>query len=448
MQLPRLALFLCGIYSIINCTLVSAAPPSFKNDIAPILLQQCVACHGPKKAAGKWRADTWEKLTAAGESGALGIGKKLDDSEVWKRLTSADKDERMPLENEPLPAEQLAKFKAWLEAGATFDGPDAKAPLIGYVPPPVHPAAPEKYPATLPITAMTFTPDGSQLLVSGYHEITVWNPADGQLIRRIGNVAQRIYGMSLSPDGAQLAVATGTPGRLGEARIFQVANGELVRAFGLTTDVVFDVAFNPAGDRIATAGADSTLRGFEVASGKEVITSNSHSDWVFAVAWSPDGSKLATASRDKTAKVFTAADGKLLISYSNHNQAVRGVLFHPDGEQVYSAGADNKVQRWKIGDAARVSELGLGGEGYHLISAGEFFLTTSAEPKVRQIQAKEQKQIREYAGLKDWATAAAFHAGTKRIAAGGFDGEVKLWDSETGQPAGGFMAAPGLVAKP
>ena len=445
----RTLAWLLSAFWIACCgSLVQAEPVSFKRDIAPVLLNNCLACHGPKKAEGGYRIDTFERVMAAGDSTQPGyVAKDLDGSEAFRRIVSTDESERMPLDGDPLPAEQIETMKRWIEEGANFDGPDPKAPLASYIPAPTHPPAPETYNATMPVTALAFSPDGSQLYAGGYHEITIWNPENGELIKRIANVGQRTYAIAFRPDGKQLAVACGAPGRHGEVRLFNAESGELENVLGMTSDVVFDVAYNPAGDRLATAAADSTVRLIEVATGAQQRTLSSHSDWVFAVAWSPDGSKLATGSRDKTAKAFDAATGDLLVTYSEHNQPVRGVMFHPDGAQVYTSGSDNKVRRWKIADGKRAGETGLGGEVYKLAPAGEFFLTASAEKKVRQFQAKEQKQVREFPAVSDWILSAAYHAGTKRIAGGTFDGQVFIWNAEDGSQVAAFHAAPGYAAK-
>lgn len=438
--------YAAGLLCLLLAPPASAAPVSFKRDVAPILLNNCLACHGPKKAESGYRIDTFEKVVGEGDSTSPGFAPKdLDGSESFRRITSTDAKERMPLEGDPLSAEQVAILKQWIEEGTPFDGPDPKAALASYIPPPVHPAAPEKYGGLLPITALAFSPDGSELFVGGYHEITVWNPKDGSLVRRIGNVGQRTYALNFSPDGTLLAAACGAPGRIGETRIFNPKTGELQKVLGMTSDVVFDAAFSPAGDRLATAAADGSIRVFETSSGNEQLTITSHSDWVFAVAWNADGSKLASASRDKTAKVFDAKTGELAITFSGHNQPVRGVLFHPDGKEVYSSGSDNRVRRWKIADGAKTGETALGGEVYKLVPGGEFFFTPSAEQKVRQFNAKDQKQIREYAGPKDWVLSAAYHAGTKRVASGGFDGRIFIWNTDDGKAIVNFLAAPGYA---
>jgi Planctomycete cytochrome C/WD domain, G-beta repeat len=429
---------------IVVPAIASADPPSFKRDIAPVLLNNCLACHGPKKAEGGYRIDTFERITAAGDSTQPGFASKdLDGSEAFRRITSTDVKERMPLEGDPLPADQVALLKQWIEAGVPFDGPDAKAPIASYVPPPTHPAAPEKYRATMPITAVEFSPDGSQLLVGGYHELTVWNPVEGKLLRRISNIGQRTYAIHHSPDGQLLAVACGTPGKHGELRLLKPEGGELVKVIGMTSDVVFDCAFSPQGDRLATSAADGVVRIFDVASGSEQLTITSHSDWVFCVAWNSDGSQLATGSRDKTAKVFDAKTGELLITYNGHNQPVRGVLFHPDGKEVYSAGSDNKLHRWSIAEGKKAADAALGGEAYKLTPAGDVFFTSAADNLVRQFNAKEQKQLREFTRVKDWVLSTAYCDKTKLVAGGAFDGQVFVWNSEDGSPVSSFYAAPG-----
>ncbi|MCO6459488.1 MAG: hypothetical protein J5I93_29600 [Pirellulaceae bacterium] len=418
---------------------------SFRRDVAPLLLDNCLACHGPKKAEGGWRVDSFERLMQAGASEAPGfVAGDVDSSEAFRRMISDDEAERMPLDGDPLPAEQLALIRRWIESGAKYDAEDPKSPLATIVPPPTHPAAPESYAHPLPITALAFSPDGQTLVAGGYHELTVWNAADGQLARRIGNVGQRTYVLAFSPDGSQIVAGGGSPGRLGETRIYDAATGELLKVLGTTGDVVLDVAWDPAGKRLATAAADGVIRVYEMPAGEEKLTLTSHSDWVTAVAWSDDGTRLASASRDKTAKVFDVEKGELLVTYSGHAQPVRGVAFHPEGKEVYSSGADNKLHRWQIADGKKTADVGFGGEVFKLVRGGDFLLASSADKTVRQFDAKSHQQVRSYSGHTDWALSVAWHAGSQRLASGGFNGEVRIWNVQDGSQVVGFTAAPGL----
>lgn len=443
-------------FSLAACVALtfSAAVPSFaedavsfRKDVAPILVSNCIACHGAKKAEGSYRLDSFERVAQAGDTGAAPLtAGKLEESELYRRITTSDEGERMPLEGDPLPQEQVALVRRWIEQGAKYDADDPKADLATIVPPPVHPDAPEAYPQTLPITALEFSPDGAQLVVGGYHELTIWNPNDGQLVRRIKNVDQRTYGLDVNAEGKLLAVACGSPGQRGEVRLFSIESGELIKVQGTTSDVAFDAAFSPDGKRLATCAADGVVHVYDVESGKEELVITSHSDWVMAVAWNSDGSKLATASRDKTAKVYDAKSGELLITFSDHNQPVKGVAFHPDGKQVYSSGADNRVLLWKLEDGKKSADVAsFGGEVYKLTTGEDSLFAVSADKSARQFHLANRNQIRDYRGHNEWVLSVAFHAPTKRLATGAFDGEVRIWNVEDGKQVAQFFAAPGYT---
>src|SRR5437762_6525923 len=188
------ALFLAAAYTFGQDQKPGATstPVSFSKDLAPILARKCDACHGPEKSKGHFRLDSFELLMKAGESkSASVVPGQPEQSELFRRITAQDEDDRMPQKDEPLPAVQIALIARWIKAGAAFDGSDARAPLVSLIPKPPHPDPPAVYRHPVPVTALAFNPDGSELAVGGYNEITIWNPADGKLLRRIKQVAQR-----------------------------------------------------------------------------------------------------------------------------------------------------------------------------------------------------------------------------------------------------------------
>jgi WD40 repeat protein len=176
------------------------------------------------------------------------------------------------------------------------------------------------------------------------------------------------------------------------------------------------------------------------------LTLSSHSDWVTAVTWNSDGTRLATASRDKTAKLFDAKSGELLVTYSGHGQPVRGVAFHPEGKEVYSSGGDNKIHRWQIAEGKKTAEVRFGGEVYKLVCSGGFLFGASADKTTRQFDAKSHSQVRQYDGHRDWVLSVAFDPQSRRVASGGFDGLIRVWNADDGKLITSFTAAPGNPA--
>src|SRR5205823_8550740 len=71
----------------------------FPRDIRPILADKCFQCHGPdaKQRKGKLRLDNRRDVTAPAASGSPAIVPgNLEDSELYRRITSDDPEERMP----------------------------------------------------------------------------------------------------------------------------------------------------------------------------------------------------------------------------------------------------------------------------------------------------------------------------------------------------------------
>src|SRR5215203_6634675 len=74
-------------------------PIDFNREIRPILSNKCYACHGPddgKREAGL-RLDDAKIATSKLESGNIAIvPRKPEASELIRRVTSSDEDQRMP----------------------------------------------------------------------------------------------------------------------------------------------------------------------------------------------------------------------------------------------------------------------------------------------------------------------------------------------------------------
>jgi hypothetical protein len=437
---------------LLSLSLVATAraeePVSFSKQIAPILVAKCQACHGATKAESGYLVTNFNQVIKPGDSETPVVtAGKADESELVARVASDDADLRMPLEADPLPAAEIELIRRWIAEGAKYDGANPEAPLASIVPKLPQPDPPAAYRRPVPVTAVAFSPDGQELAVGGYHEVTIWNAAGGTLVRRIKNVAERVYSVDYSADGKLLAVAGGTPGSMGEVKLFNPADGTLVKDLSSMADVANRAIFNPAGTKLAAAGADRSIRVFDVAGGKQEVLIEDHADWVVGLAWNADGTRLASASRDKTSKLFNAENGESLMTYSGHGDSVFDAGFSGDGKLVLTAGADKKIHAWNPEDGAKKGEIGgFGGEVLALVVDGPNIISGSADKSVQQHVLEGFKQVRAYGGHTDAVFSVAFHPATNRIAAGSFSGHVRVWNAADGAPISEFIAAPGYPA--
>jgi WD40 repeat protein len=324
------------------------------------------------------------------------------------------------------------------------------------------------------VTALAFSPDGAWLASGGYHEVLLWTvgpSATGSagegagttggtqpLLNRLQNIAQRTHAIAFNANGSLIAIASGTPGRVGEVNLFDTAKGQLIADLGTMSDEMFDVEFSPDGTKLAACGADRTIRVYDVTERKELRRIEAHADWVMAVAWSPDGTKLASAGRDKSAKVIDAATGSVLVTYPGHDEQVFDVVFSRDGEQVYSAGRGRELHRWSADGKStsksdvRKKETGpifgrTRGDIHRLLLHESHVLALSAEGKLSEFDptSKDRREAAlVYEGAPPQGFALALHEPTQRIAVGGYDGRVAIYRAGDAAPWRVFVAAPGF----
>lgn len=431
------------------------APASFMKDVAPVLVQHCIACHNNRKAESKYNMTTFAALAKGGQVGeGITLEPGKPDESYFVELLQHDAEPRMPYKLDPLPKEQIALIERWVAEGAKYDGESPDEDWVALLHRRTVVAVPEAYPAVVPVTALYLAADGKSLLSSGYHEIISWTAPDGVLGKRISGLPERVYEIAASPDGKWLATASGDPGQFGSAVLWSVKEDgaiERVKDLTETSDAVFALAFSPDSQQIATAGADRAIRFYEVASGKLLGTIEDHADWILDLAYSPDGKRLATASRDKTSKVFDVEKREAIVTFPGHAQPVHAVVFAADGKSVLSAGEDNQIRVWNPeGEAKQIRNMaGFGGVVFRLVVSpdGKTLAACSADKTVRLFDP-EGKPIRTLEGHKDWVYAIAFSQDGARLASGAWDGEVRAWQVSDGALLGSFIAAPGFkVAK-
>lgn len=415
---------------------------SFRSQVAPVLLENCVSCHNAKKAEGGYRLDAFSEISKPGDSATDPLQKTGDEpGELIRRLTSKDEFERMPPESDPLPETQIQLIRRWIDGGARFDGEDPAERLPFLIPPPTHPHSPRKYRTPVPVAALAFSPDGEQVYCGGYHELLVWD-LQGTLVRRIENVGQQVFDIEFFPDEKQIAVACGQPGKSGEVRIIDSSSGEVRAVVARSTDVIWDVAFRPGSNELAVACADKSIRIVNLENLEETLVLQSHADWVTGVFWTPDGNTLVSSSRDKSAKVFDIEKEQLLISYKGHHSAVRGLAVSSDGKQVFSVGDDKKLHRWNVSDGKMIKTVALGGAGFRPVRGPGWVLIPNSDMRLLKIDVAKDNVLTEFKGHSDWVLSAALSPDQTMIASGSYDGEIRLWNASDGSALKSWNAQP------
>jgi WD40 repeat protein len=289
--------------------------------------------------------------------------------------------------------------------------------------------------ATLPghggyVGGVSWSPDGGRLVVGGSDRfVRVWDLSAGPKAVALGPHRGMVLGVAHHPSRPHLAAAVGDlydPAAPGEVVVWDLEKGTTVRSLGGHTGAVYAVAYSPDGKLLASGSDDMTAVLWGAADGKKVqaLTGHrtrsgpapknrvirlrdaqgretairQHNKAVLCVAFSPDGKKLATGSGDCSVKLWDAASGRELHTLTGHQGPVLSVAFSPSGRSVLSGSMDRTAGLWGAGN-------------------GLF--------------------MRRYLGHQGEVSAVAFRPAFQgrplRMATGGADGVVKLWDPDQGQ---------------
>ena len=450
-----------------------ASPPSFSRDVLPILRANCFGCHQDAKKLGGYLMTDFQSMRSGGESAVPAIVPgKSSESYLIKEIVPVDGKAEMPKKGKPLSEVEIDIIRRWIDAGAVSDA-QAVGPRFTSAKPPVYVQPPT-------ITSIDFSKDGKQVAVTGFHETLIFSVPDWKLQKRLVGFSPRIESIRYSPDSKWLAVAAGEHGVSGELQIWNAASMELERSLQLGSDTLFGLNWSPDSSLVSFGMADNTVRAFNL-EGEQVLYQRAHEDWPRATVFTVDGKHLMSASRDRTVKLIEVATERFIDNITSITPgALRGgvqaLARHPERDEILVGGADGVPKIYRvfrqtarvIGDDAnlirqldaipgRIFDVAISQDGKFLAAAStldgqstikvwSYDVDGQLPDDIKAIQkkrvadrnAEEKKKLEIFVTAQPQVVAtwtvptAAIYAiafdATGRLAAGGSDGRLRVWN--------------------
>lgn len=428
--------------------IADAPPVSFYKDVLPIFKQNCAGCHNPGKAKGKLDMSSFVTLQKGGKTGVSFIAGDIDKSLLVTMIKGPEPE--MPVDADPLKAEQIAIIERWVKEGAKDDTPEGAGILGPNVPAnlPVYRSAP-------PVTDMKFSPDGSLLAVTGYHEVILHKADGSEIVARLVGGSPRLEALAFSDDGKLLGVAGGAPAQWGEIQVWNLESKKQQHSYRVGNDSLYGVSFSPDHSLVAFGSADKSARILKVADGEEVWFFNNHSDWVFGTTFTIDGKRILTGSRDMAMKLSEIETKRFIDDVNNPLDTVNDMARHPTQDLIAYGGKLGTVRIYKISDnqnrtAARndtnlirlferqpsvVLAIAYAPQGDSIAVGGEM-------SEVRVYATADGKRLATLPGHSGAVYALAYRPDGKAIATAGFDGTVRIFELPSGNLIKSFSAVP------
>jgi WD40 repeat protein/mono/diheme cytochrome c family protein len=435
----------------------SNRPVSFEKDVLPILNSSCAGCHQPGKLKGGLDLTTYEGVFKGGKKGPSFKAGDAAHSFIVEQI-SGDKPE-MPNKGDPLTKAEVAIISRWISEGAKNDSTTVAALASGAIPGPAPLAKPVEYAVPPVISAMAFSPDGQTIAVAGYYEVVLHRADGAGVVGRLVGGSPRIMSIAFGAGGKKLAVGGGAPSQFGNVQVWDVDSKKLEGNWKVSTDTVFGLNFNAAGDQLALGCPDKSARVLKVADGKELLRLEQHTDWCMGALFTADGKRILSCGRDQAMKLSNVANGQFIDDVNNPLEPIMCFARHPKEDIVAYGGANGTVRVYKISDnqartagrndTNQLKELERQPASVHAITwnAEGTQVAVGSEVDAKVYDAKSGSKVATLAGHEGGIFAVAFSADGKRVATGGFDGLVRIFELPTGKLKSAFVPVPITTVK-
>ncbi|KAL7936820.1 WD40-repeat-containing domain protein [Trichoderma chlorosporum] len=329
------------------------------------------------------------------------------------------------------------------------------------------------------IEGLCFSPD-SKFLVSGSDDRTarVWDIARKQTVAILEYHDNRINDVCFSPDGNWIATGSSdhtvalwkhkSPGNWGSGESRKKPDHVLRGHNGS----VLSVSFSPlgSGNLLASTSTDGDVRIWDLnkisgmmgagqSTDASTCTSKGHNSAVSCVAISHDGRTIASASYDGVVCCWDGQTGtRQRTSQQSHSGEVLSMTFSSDGQLLVTASVDRTAFVWEVtgsattpliprlrlehSDWVRNAQFDLqgrlvatgGDEGIvrvYDVSGARTAVATTIDEVCSPPSTTTQKAMKILDKHNDYVFGVAFSSDSKRLASGGDDAHVMVWDLDS-----------------
>jgi eukaryotic-like serine/threonine-protein kinase len=275
---------------------------------------------------------------------------------------------------------------------------------------------------------VAYSPDGRRLASASYDRtVKVWDTSTGLELLTLRGSLDRMCAVCFSPDGRRLACAT-LDGVL-KINIWDGINGDEL----LELSEQCCPAYSPDGKRFASASTDGTITLWETEKWGELRTLRGHNKLVLCIVFSPNSQRLASVAWDGAVKVWDVEAGEPTFDLAGPTSTSYCLAISPDGKWIASGAYDGNVRIWNAatGEEQRTIQTRIG-QVYGVSFSPDNRCLAASGGDLRRgevkgwdpITGQELFSIRTRIGL----FRLAFSPDGRRIAAGGWDKTVKVWE--------------------
>ncbi len=292
------------------------------------------------------------------------VAGRANSSRLLQAITAESPEERMPPNNDPLPENQVAMIRKWIERGIQKDaGSKAMATAsIGFTPSvelddktlegprpgrlPDIKSSPTLRP--LPILSIASSSRAPLIATSAYESIDYFDALTQKKIGSIGYPEGEPHQIRFSRTEEFCWSREVVPYKT-ELRfcLMSFLENDWHR-WEMKNDAILAADISSNEKYVALGGTGKTIKIYSTETAAIKHTLVKHTDWITSIAYSPDGKLLATGDRTGNIHLWDAENGGVILPLSEHKGAIHSLSWRSDSQILVSASEDGSLHWWDV----------------------------------------------------------------------------------------------------
>lgn len=216
--------------------------------------------------------------------------------------------------------------------------------------------------------------------------------------------------------------------------LYELPSVTTLQSLSVSQHNLRSAAMNPTGEWLALGSAEAgQLLVWEWQSETYVLKQQGHLYDLNAAAYSPDGQLIATGGDDNKVKLWSTSSGFCFVTFTEHEAPVTALSFVGEGNAVVSASLDGTVRAFdlvryknfrvmKTPHATQLFSLAVDGEGEVVCAGG------MDPPEIFVWSLQTGKLLDILAGHTGPVSSLSFASSQPLLASASWDRTVKLWE--------------------
>ena len=286
--------------------------------------------------------------------------------------------------------------------------------------------------------------DGGSILAGGTASpLREWETKSGESVAVVDLKVTGPHLCAFSRDGHSLA----TTREDGRVELWRMPEGARTGELEVASSAIRVLMIDPAATRLLAIEEAGTVHLRSLGEEREIFARDLGAHAVNGARFSPDGARIACARRDGTIEVLATDDGATVARLEAGLGEAQRLSWGPDSKTIVSTHPEGTIGLWTLDGARLLGRLHVPWPVFSIafLRAKDRLAVGGWNGTLQVFDAATREPVATLSGHAQVVTSISSSPDGSLIASGSFDGTVRLWDAQTGEGLITFEPKAGIV---